>query len=68
MIVFVGDILISSRFREEHEAHIRIALQMVRKHHPCTKLSKCEILQFEVVFLGHVISMAGIMVDPTNQG
>ena len=34
IIVFIDDILIYSTTREEHEEHLRIILQMIRKHQP----------------------------------
>ena len=63
VIVFVDDILIYSRSKEEHETHLRTALQTLRDHRLYAKLSKCEFWLSEVVFLGHVVSAAGIAVD-----
>ena len=66
MIVFVDDILVYSRSREEHEAHLQTVLQTLRAHRLYAKLSKCEFWLSHVVFLGHVVSMAGITVDPAK--
>ena len=66
VIVFVDDILIYSRSREEHERHLRTALLTLRNHHLYVKLSKCKFWLSEVVFLGHVVSAAGIAVDPAK--
>lgn len=63
MIVFVDDIMIYSRSREEHKTHLQIALQTLREHCLYAKLSKCEFWLYEVVFLGHVISVVGIAMD-----
>ena len=41
VIVFVDDILINSRSRQEHEGHLRTALQTLRAHRLYAKLSKC---------------------------
>ena len=66
MIVFVDDILVYSRSREEHEAHLRTVLQTLWAHRLYAKLSKCEFWLSQVVFLGHVVSPAGIAVDPAK--
>ena len=42
IIVFVDDILIYSKFEEDHEGHLRIVLQNLREHQLYAKLSKCE--------------------------
>ena len=42
VIVFVDDILVYSRSREEHEAHLRTVLLKLRAHRLYAKLSKCE--------------------------
>lgn len=43
--------------------HLRFALQTLREHRLCAKLFKCDFWLFEVVFLGHVVLVAGIVVD-----
>ena len=64
MIVFIDDILVYSKTREDHDKHLRIVLQVLREQKLYAKLSKCEFWMKEVAFLGHVISEAGISVDP----
>ena len=63
-MVFVDDILIYSQSEEEHEDHLRIALQALREHQLYAKFSKCEFWLTEVKFLGHVMSASGVSVDP----
>jgi hypothetical protein len=41
-MVFIDDILIYSRSEEEHEEHLRLALQKLRENRLYAKLSKCE--------------------------
>lgn len=41
VIVFIDDSIIYSRFKEEQEAHLRIALQILREHRMYAKLSEC---------------------------
>ena len=64
VIVFIDDILVYSKSREEHEYHLRIILQTMRNHKLYAKFSKCEFWLDHVTFLGHVVSKEGIMVDP----
>jgi len=66
VVVFIDDILIYSRTREEHADHLRIVLEVLREHQLYGKLSKCEFWLDEVQFLGHVISSRGISVDPSK--
>ncbi|XP_019251115.1 PREDICTED: uncharacterized protein LOC109230033 [Nicotiana attenuata] len=52
-IVFIDDILIYSRSREEHEQHLRVVLQTLRDSQLYAKFSKCEFWLSSVAFLGH---------------
>ena len=64
IVVFVHDILIYSKFEEEHEGHLRIVLQALRDHRLYAKFSKCEFWLTEVKFLGYVVSTLLVSVDP----
>ena len=64
VIVFIDDILIYSKIEEDHVAHLRITLEILRKERLYAKFSKCEFWLKEVQFLGHMISSEGIKVDP----
>lgn len=56
IVLFVDDILIISKSREEHEEQLRLALQTLREHHLYAKLLKCDFWINKVQFLGHIIS------------
>ena len=43
---------------------MRIVLQALRDHQLYAKFSKCEFWLTEVKFLGHVVSVLGVSVDP----
>jgi hypothetical protein len=64
VLVFIDDILIYSKNREEHEEHLKLVLQVLREHQLYAKLSKCDFFQKQVHYLGHVISEEGVAVDP----
>ena len=64
VVVFVDYILIYSRSEREHEDHLRIVLQLMRDHQLYAKFSKCQFWLTEVRFLGHVVSVLGVSVDP----
>jgi hypothetical protein len=66
IVVFINDILVYSRSEEEHEEHLRLALQKLQEHRLHTKLSKCEFWMKQIAFLGHVILKGGISVDPSK--
>ncbi|GJT65766.1 putative reverse transcriptase domain-containing protein [Tanacetum coccineum] len=66
VIVFIDDILIYSKSKEEHEVHLRLVLELLRKEKLYAKFSKCEFWLQEVHFLGHVVNQNGIHVDPSK--
>ena len=66
VIVFIDDILVYSKTREDHEVHLREILETLRRERLYAKFSKCEFWLREVQFLGHVVNQKGIMVDPAK--
>ncbi|GKC99586.1 reverse transcriptase domain-containing protein [Tanacetum coccineum] len=66
LIVFIVDILIYSKTKEEHDAHLRLILKLLKKEELYAKFSKCNFWLSKVQFLGHVIDSEGIHVDPAK--
>jgi len=66
VVVFIDDILIYLKSREEQEEHLSTVLSILRKQKLFAKFKKCEFWLEEVTFLGHVISKEGISVDPSK--
>nr|GEY24843.1 hypothetical protein [Tanacetum cinerariifolium] len=66
VIVFIDDILIYSRNKKEHENHLRIILELLRKEKLDAKFSKCDFWISIVQFLGHLIDSKRLHVDPAK--
>ncbi|XP_070042451.1 uncharacterized protein [Nicotiana tomentosiformis] len=64
MPVFIDDILVYSRGREDHADHLRTVLQTLHQHQLYAKFSNCEFWLESVTFLGHAIYREGIKIDP----
>ncbi|GKC03461.1 putative reverse transcriptase domain-containing protein [Tanacetum coccineum] len=66
VIVFIDDILIYSKNRQEYEEHLKSILELLKKEELYAKFSKCKFWIPKVQFLGHVIDSQGIHVDPAK--
>nr|GEX71939.1 hypothetical protein [Tanacetum cinerariifolium] len=66
IIVFIDDILVYSKDKEEHEKHLKIILELLKKERLYARFSKCNFWLNLVQFLGHVIDRNGVHVDPAK--
>ena len=64
VVVFIDDILMYSKDQKDHDTHLRVVLETLRKEQLYAKLSKYEFWLREVSFLGHIVSEEGIRVNP----
>ncbi|GJW04340.1 putative reverse transcriptase domain-containing protein [Tanacetum coccineum] len=58
VIIFIDEILIYSKMKEEHEVHLKLVLELLRKEELYAKFSKCEFWLQEVHFLGYVVNQS----------
>ena len=65
-MVFIDDILVYSKEAQEHEHHLKIVLQILREKQLFSKLSKCDFWLKKVSFLGYIMSVECIRVDPAK--
>lgn len=68
LVVYFGDILVSSPNHEEHLSHLHILFQTLATNHLYINLKKCSFLVKEIIFLGYTINEFGVSVDPTKIG
>ena len=61
---YIDDILVVGKSADEHLVNLRIVLQRLREAGLKLKPSKCNLFKTKVKYLGFVVSMAGIEVDP----
>ena len=61
---YIDDILIASSSEEEHERHLRLVFDRLKKYSLLINPDKCQFGQREMEFLGHVINARGI--KPTS--
>jgi hypothetical protein len=62
VLVFLDDIIVYSDTLEDHERHLRLALQRLREQRLYAKLSKSALCHTEVEFLGHYVGRDGLRV------
>ncbi|GJZ27416.1 putative reverse transcriptase domain-containing protein [Tanacetum coccineum] len=66
VIVFIDDILIYSKNKEEHGEHLKTILNLLRSETLYAKFSKCDFWLDSVQFLSHVIDSSRVHVDPAK--
>jgi hypothetical protein len=64
VLVFFDDILIYSKYWEDHVQHVDKVLQLLKEKQLYCKPSKCFFGVKEVEYLGHILSHEGVKVDP----
>lgn len=62
--VYLDDILIASKDRDEHLFHIRQVFERLKNFGLVINQEKCIFLRNEIVFLGHLVNRQGILPNP----
>jgi hypothetical protein len=63
VVVYLDDILILNKTKEEHLEHVRKMLQQLREEKLLINLKKCTFLKEKLVYLRFVISKEGLKMD-----
>ena len=64
VVVYLDDILIFSRTEAEHQAHVRLVLEVLQREKFFVSQSKSSFAQEEIQYLGHIVNSQGIRPDP----
>ncbi|GJX98284.1 reverse transcriptase domain-containing protein [Tanacetum coccineum] len=64
VVVFIDEILIYLKSKEDHEIHLKLVLELLTKENLFAKFSKCDFWLQEVHFFRHVVTSNSIQVDP----
>ena len=66
VVVYLDDILIFNKDKEEHLRHIDQVLRRLHEEGLKINLEKCTFIREELVFLGFVISKGYLKMDPSK--
>jgi hypothetical protein len=64
VVVYIDDILIFSKTEAEHQAHVRLVLEVLKREKFFVCIAKSSFAQQEVKYLGHIVDKQGIRPDP----
>jgi hypothetical protein len=64
LVIYLDDLVIYSKDLETHVVTVREVLERLRQNHLILKEAKCKFHVTEFVYLGHVVSVQGIRMDP----
>jgi hypothetical protein len=64
VVIYLNDILIYFKLREDYYTYVRIVIEKLRKHKLYIKLSKYFFNVEEIEFLGFIVSFIKVKPDP----
>ena len=65
-LAYLDDVIVFSKRRAEHVNDLRVVLDRIRDAGLKLKPAKCKLFCEQVLYLGHVISAAGVSPDPAK--
>ena len=65
-MVYLDDILIFSKSKEEHYEHLELVIEHLRQAELYANPKKCDFLKPEIDFLGFIINKDGLRMDPAR--
>ena len=68
VVVFIDDILVYSKVREDHDTHLQVVLETLRNEQLYAKLSKCEFWLRSVLCLTHYIRRRNLSRSKEDRG
>jgi hypothetical protein len=63
IVVYLNDILVYLKLKEEHVKHVKLVLEKLKKNNLLLKLEKCNFYKEEVKFLRHLVRVNGVHMD-----
>jgi hypothetical protein len=64
VVVYIDDFLIFSKTEAEHQAHVRLVLEVLKRERFFVSKAKSSFAQSEIKYLGHIVDKQGIRPDP----
>jgi hypothetical protein len=64
VVVYINDILIFSKTEAEHQAHVPLVLEVLKREKFYVRKAKSSFAQTEIKYLGHIVNKQGIHPDP----
>ena len=65
-LIYIDDIIVFGKNLEEHISRVEEVFERIKAARLKLKPQKCQMLQREVVFLGHTVSGDRVRPNPTN--
>lgn len=64
LLLYLHDVVVFSSTVDEHLSRLKLVLDRFQKEGLKAKLEKCHFFKQQVQYLGHVVSAAGVSIDP----
>jgi hypothetical protein len=63
-VVYLDNVLIFSEREEEHVIYVREVIERLRRYKLYAKVSKCEFYIKQIGFLGFIITLDRVIIEP----